>query len=80
MERALTLLVKSNARNDLVRIHNFAHEQGFGFNWVSLPNEYKPRQADPFDTAEMNRLFSIGYEMGLKQNVWRKLPPGIGQR
>jgi len=79
MERALTLLIKSHARNDLVRIHNFTHEQGFGFNWVSLPYEYKPQQPEPFDTAEMNRLFSLGYEMGLNENAWRKIPPEIGQ-
>lgn len=79
MERALSLLIKSHARNDLLRIHNFAHEQGFGFNWISLPKEYKPKHTEPFDTAEMNRLFDIGYEMGLKEDVWRKVPPGIGQ-
>ena len=80
MERALTLLIKSHARNDLVRIHDFAHESGFGFNWVSLPNDDKPPETEPFDNAEMNRLFGIGYEMGLKGNTWRKEPPGIGQR
>lgn len=80
MERALTLLVKSNARNDLVRIHNFAHEYRFGFKWVSLPAEENPLEAEPFDTEEMNRLFGIGYELGLKGNAWRNEPPGIGQR
>ncbi|MDH3381002.1 MAG: patatin-like phospholipase family protein [Gammaproteobacteria bacterium] len=80
MDRALTLLVKSHARNDLDRLHNFAHEHGFGFNWVSLPNEFTTPQAEPFDTTEMNRLFNTGYEMGLKGNAWRKEPPGIGKR
>lgn len=80
MDRSLTQLIKSQARNDLVRIYNFAHKQGFGFYWVALPKEYKPLQTEPFDTAEMNRLFSIGYKMGLKENAWRKVPPGIGQR
>ena len=80
MDRAITLLVKSHARNDLDRLHNFAHEHGFGFNWVSLPNEFTTPQAEPFDTTEMNRLFNTGYEMGLKGNAWRKEPPGIGKR
>ncbi len=78
-ERTVTSFIKSQARRDLVRLYTFAHEQGFDFNWVSLPNEYIPPEVEPFDTAEMNRLFNIGYEMGLKGNVWRKVPPKIGQ-
>ena len=60
MDRALILLIKSHACNDLVRIHNFTQEQGFGFNWIALPDDYKPLQTEPFDFAEMNRLFNIG--------------------
>lgn len=80
MDRSLTQLIKSQARNDLVRVYNFAHRQGFGFYWVAIPNDYKPRQKELFNTAEMNRLFRIGYNMGLKKNAWRTVPPAIGQR
>lgn len=77
MDRALSLLIKSHATNDLFRIYNFTQEQGFGFNWVALPDDYKPLQTEPFNFAEMNRLFKIGYEMGKKENAWQKVPPVI---
>jgi hypothetical protein len=80
MTRSLTQLLKSQARNDLVRIHDFAHQQGFGFYWVAIPKEYHPQYTDSFNTIEMNRLFKMGYDLGMKQDPWRGEPPEIGQR
>ena len=80
MDRSLSQLIEAQARNDLVRVYNFAHKQGFGFYWIAIPKDYKPQKKELFNTAEMNRLFSIGYNMGLKENAWRKVPPEIGQR
>lgn len=80
MSRAITLFVKSQARNDLDRIHDFTHDHGFGFFWISLPNELISSKAEPFDNKEMNRLYNIGYEMGLAGNAWRTEPPGMGER
>ena len=80
MERSISLFVKSQARSDLIRIYNFAQDEGFGFNWIAMPKEYEPPpQTEAYDTAEMNKLYNIGYEMGIKKDIWRKLPPGMGQ-
>jgi hypothetical protein len=80
MDRSLSQLIEAQARNDLVRVYDFAQKQGFGFYWIAIPKDYKPQQKELFNTAEMNRLFSIGYNMGLRKNAWRKVPPEIGQR
>ena len=80
MDRSITLFVKSQARSDLVRIYNFTEDEGFGFNWIAMPSDYKsPPQTEAYNRAEMNKLFNIGYEMGNRKNAWRKLPPRMGQ-
>lgn len=78
-ERALSSLLKTQALNDLNRIYLLANKEGLDFNWVALPDEYEPAESDEFDRKEMNRLFKKGYEEGLKENVWKKVPPGISQ-
>ena len=77
--RAMSSLLKSQARSDLARIHAFAREQGFDFNWIAIPAGFESSGADPFDTGEMNRLFRTGYELGLQERPWRKEPPGFDQ-
>ena len=80
MDRSITFFVKSQARSDLVRIYNFSQDEKFGFNWIAMPYDYKPPpQTEPYDTEEMNKLFNIGYAMGIRKNIWRKRPPGKGQ-
>ena len=76
-ERALSSLIKAQALNDLDKIYALAKQQGFDFNWVALPEEYQAAESDEFDKKEMNRLFKKGYEEGLKENVWKKIPLGI---
>ena len=78
-ERAISSLIKTQALSDLNRIYALARKEGLDFNWVALPAEYEPAGHEEFDTDEMNRLFKLGYEMGLKENVWRKVSPGLGQ-
>ncbi len=77
--KAFSSLLKSNGRSDLERIYRLAKENELDFNWISLPTAYKPETQTPFDKAEMNRMFNLGYELGLKGNSWRKQPPGLGQ-
>ena len=77
--RAFSSLIKSQALSDLNRIYEVAKKHDLDFNWVALPNDYEPLEGGKFDIDEMNSLFKLGYEIGLKENVWRKVPPKIGQ-
>jgi predicted acylesterase/phospholipase RssA len=77
--RAISSLLKTQARNDISRIYEIARQHGLEFNWIALPAEYEPSGREKFDTEEMNRLFKLGYELGLKENAWRQDPPGIDQ-
>lgn len=72
--RSFDSLLKSQARNDLVRVHRQAESQGFEFNWVAIPSWFEP-SGRFFDTEEMNRLFEIGRELGRNPDPWRQQPP-----
>lgn len=78
-KRALSSLTKAQAMSDLNRIYELAREQNLDFNWVAVPAEYERSGGKEFNTDDMNRLFKIGYEMGLKENIWRIKPPKIGR-
>ncbi|MDX5334436.1 MAG: patatin-like phospholipase family protein [Gammaproteobacteria bacterium] len=78
VDRATSSFIKSQARGDLYQIYAVAEEQDFEFRWVAIPDDFNPRPEAPyFDTAEMNRLFRIGYEMGLSPDPWYRQPPGF---
>jgi len=71
---AFSSLIKSQALSDLNRIYEIAKKHGIDFNWVAVPIEYEPLDREKFDMGEMKRLYNLGYEIGLKENVLRKGP------
>lgn len=77
--RAMSSLLKSQGRSDMERIYVFGQMADIKFNWTSLPAEYIPETLEPFDQVEMNNMFQMGYEQGLRGGDWRKRPPGLGQ-
>ena len=78
VDRSTTAFIKSQARGDLYQIHAVAEEQDFDFRWVAVPHDFAPNpEATYFDTSEMNRLFAVGYEMGLSPDPWYREPPGF---
>lgn len=79
-ERAVSSLINAQASNDLNRVYEIAKTQGLDFNWVALPPGYDTDGHDEFDRDEMNRLFRLGYRMGLELESWRKKPPSFGQQ
>jgi len=76
--RAMTSLLKSQGRSDMERIYTMGKMADVKFNWTSLPIEYIPATLEAFDQVEMNTMFKMGYEQGLRGGDWRTRPPGIG--
>jgi hypothetical protein len=77
--RAISILTKSQAMGDLYRIYTITQRDGIDFNYIDIPVDYKPMNTEPFDTAEMNRLFELGFEMARSGDKWQKLPPRLGK-
>ena len=77
--RAMNSLLKSQGRNDMERIFVLGQMAEVEFNWTSLPREYIPATQTVFDRGEMNNIYKLGYERGLRGGDWRQRPPGLGQ-
>jgi hypothetical protein len=75
--RALSILTKAQTGGDLYRIYAITQRDKIDFNYVDIPTDYKPISKKSFDTAEMNRLFNLGFEMAKSGDKWHKVPPGL---
>ena len=75
--RAVDTMIKTAVVGDLYRIYAFTSRDEIGFNYVGIPEDYEPQSMELFDQAEMNRLFQIGYQLGMSGNPWRSTPPGF---
>jgi hypothetical protein len=70
-------MIKTAAIGDLYRIQAFAKRDGIDFHFVDVPSDYVAGSEEPFDKAEMNRLFEIGYRLGVSGTAWKTVPPGM---
>ena len=46
---------------------------------LALPEDFVWGSEQEFDTAEMNRLYQIGYDMAKAGHKWEKRPPRFDQ-
>jgi hypothetical protein len=76
-DRAVSTMIKTAALNNLYRIYTFAQRDGIAFNYVDIPDDFDSRSKEPFDQAEMNRLFDVGYRLALTGEGWQRRPPGL---
>ena len=76
-ERALSTMIKTAAKNDLYRIYTFTRRDDIRFHYVDIPAEHFSEADEIFDQAEMNRLYDVGYELGISKNNWKDQPPGF---
>jgi predicted patatin/cPLA2 family phospholipase len=76
-DRAITTMIKMAAMNNLYRIYAFTGRDNVNFHYVDIPDSYVSQSEEVFDRAEMNRLFEIGYQLGLSGDAWQSEPPGL---
>ncbi len=75
MGRTLSTLMTSHAIGDINRIYTDARARNIGFSYVGIPVTYVSQKKGLFDTSEMQRLFTLGENLGASKNPWRKTPP-----
>lgn len=69
--RAISTLIKYQAKGNLINIENLAKRDGFTMHVTAVPAEFDEPLDDMFDKKYMRALFKVGYEQG-KRNAWRK--------
>ena len=79
-DRTISTMIKVIATNDLQRIYFIAQQEGIDFNYVGIPEDFVDKSKEPFDPAEMRRLFDLGFQLAIKGFEWRKSPPISSKR
>ena len=74
MPLALVTLIKNQIVGDLYRLYHEAGRDGFEYNLAVIPDDFRAEKREKFDTAYMNKLFSLGYEMAGQGFPWAKKP------
>ena len=63
-------------RAELMKYYALCQASGMGYNVLAIPQDLRTAtKSVAFDTAEMRRLFSIGFERGKAGVEWRRTPP-----
>ena len=75
--RAISSLIQTQGMGDLNRIYFTAQRDGFDFYLAYIPKSFTRQLKEPFETAYMQELFQLGYDLAVKGYPWAKAPPGF---
>jgi predicted acylesterase/phospholipase RssA len=73
--RAIDSLLKSQGIGDLYRLYTYAKRDNLDYNLAFIPKDFHGTYTSEFDTAYMNALFNVGYNMACCGYPWTKHPP-----
>jgi predicted acylesterase/phospholipase RssA len=75
--RAVSSLIQTQGVGDLYRIFLAAERDDFDFHLAYIPTSFTTELKEPFETAYMQELFQVGYDLALDGYPWAKAPPGF---
>jgi predicted patatin/cPLA2 family phospholipase len=75
--RSISTLILNQGYGDMYRLYLEAEKAGIDYNLAYIPAEFTAKAEEPFDKAYMNKLFDLGYRMGLSGYPWKKEPIGL---
>jgi hypothetical protein len=74
--RAISSLIQTQGVGDLYRIYLTCQRDGVDFNLAYIPKIFTRQLKKPFETAYMQDLFKVGYDLAATGYPWVKSPPG----
>jgi hypothetical protein len=75
--RAISSLIQSQGRGDLLSIYYLAQRDGLDFNLAYIPRTFSEPHVEDFDMQYMRKLFNVSYEMAVNGYPWEKAPPSL---
>jgi hypothetical protein len=75
--RAISSLIQTQGVGDLYRIYLTTQRDGFDYNLAYIPKSFTRTLKEPFETAYMQELFELGYDLAVPGYPWEKGPPGF---
>jgi hypothetical protein len=80
LERSFDSLVRNQGIGDIDRIYLESKRDGLDFHLSYIPKSFNEKSDEFFDGDYMNKLYQVGYEIGLKGGEWADAPPGFDVR
>ncbi|QRY66305.1 patatin-like phospholipase family protein (plasmid) [Ensifer sp. PDNC004] len=74
MGRAYSILLKSQTKQGLIALYNFAQRSGIHLDIASIDAQVPYSMFDPFNASYMKSVYLIGYRNTLNHRVWSKRP------
>lgn len=75
-QRALATMTNAMAAQEIYWVYTVARKRGVEFRFSSIPEGVPVSAEEAFGREEMNRVFEIGYRMGLSgEKAWQREPP-----
>ena len=75
--RAISTMLASSGRNDVVRTYLISVRDRVDFNLAYIGSDFSAVHTADFDRDYMNKLYDYGYQQAKKGYRWRKTPPGL---
>jgi len=75
--RAIDSMIQTQGVGDLYRIYATSQRDDIEFNLAFIPSSFTRELKEPFETAYMNDLFKVGFDMAVEGYPWAKAPPGF---
>ena len=76
-ERTIDSMIRTQGVGDLYRIYATSQRDRIDFNLAFIPRTFTRELKKPFETAYMQDLFKLGYDMAVKGYPWAKVPAGF---
>ncbi|MGI9371424.1 MAG: hypothetical protein ACR2OJ_02920 [Hyphomicrobiales bacterium] len=75
--RAIETLIKAQSDGDIAQLYRLSQRDNISFNLAFIPNDFKDKKTEDFDTVYMNKLYDIGYKAARRGYKWKKNPPNL---
>lgn len=72
--RAVDVMINSQSMGDIIRNYFLADRAGIEFHITGIPDSFRKKSPEPFDTKYMNTLFDVGYQKGRSTDQWEENP------
>ncbi len=69
-ERAVDTLINAQGIGDIYQLYTFTRLRGGDFNLAYIPGDHLSAAKEPFDPAEMRKLFDLGFEEAAAGYPW----------
>jgi predicted patatin/cPLA2 family phospholipase len=78
--RAISTMLASSGRNDVLRVYFITRRDGVGYNLAYIGHDFDaPEKKGEFDQVYMRALYDYGYREAKAGLEWHKAPPGLSR-